>query len=235
MGVNKRALIIVGSMKGREGASESIANYLSMKLSVKHFLTKKICVGSIFESEKLQYDFFSTLEKSDVLIFVSPLYVDSPPYLVSRLMEVIIEHQKEHSYDRKPQLLVISNCGYPESEHNKVALSIYRKFSSETRFHWAGGLALGMGLAFQHNGMQKLSLIFPRFRNAFEMVADLLAEGRPILDSLEKKLGEKFIPIWLYNVLLGIGIIFITAKNGVRKIDAKPYVFTPRKRAIYDK
>jgi len=43
------------------------------------------------------------------------------------------------------RLAVISNCGFPEAQHNNVAIAICRRFALASGLEWAGGLALGDG------------------------------------------------------------------------------------------
>lgn len=81
------------------------------------------------------------LKEADLLILSAPVYFDSLPALVLKGLDDAASFELV----RKPALLPIVQCGFPESSHTRLALEILWHFAQQQNWPWAGHLALGGG------------------------------------------------------------------------------------------
>ena len=143
---------------------------------------------------------------ADLEVLSLPLYVDSFPAPVIALFERIAEQRVGAGRTR---ILLIIQCGFPESEQNATALAIAECFAAEVGWRWLGGLALGGVETYGGSAHEVLDLI-----------GKALAEGRPAPDLA----ANKAMPAWLYRIGGNIMWRREAKKNGVaRRLRAKPY------------
>ena len=91
------------------------------------------------------------VDAADLVMLAFPLYVDSLPAPVMNALEHIAAHRASQAETKPHQLFAaISNCGFPEPDHNATALAICENFARLTYFNWAGSLALGAGEGMVH-------------------------------------------------------------------------------------
>lgn len=101
---------------------------------------KNISALEFLESKKAVEDIL----EADVFLVVTPLYIDSLPAPLIRVLEII--EKTSYSFNqKKPHLYAIINNGFYESEQNTTALKILENFANATKFTWGGGLAIGAG------------------------------------------------------------------------------------------
>lgn len=223
MKTHKTVIFLIGSPKKKISASESVADYLSKLLNRQGVQTKKLRISDLFESEGGMQEMLFLVDSSDVIVLSAPVYVDSPPYVVTRFMELVADHRERATDLRKQLFYAISNCGYPESKNNDISLTIYKKFASVANFEWMGGIALGMGLAFQYGRIEKICAISRHARKLFEEIVDSMIKDAPIPLKVREQLAIPLVPIWLYTFSITIGIIFISLRNWVRDFVCKAY------------
>jgi hypothetical protein len=151
------------------------------------------------------------------VIFASPLYVDSLPAPVIQLLETLAVRLPEVERPAGQRLAAISNCGFPEAEHNNTALAIYEQFARATGFEWAGGLALGGGEPVKSQPLNEGSQS-GMARNvvmALDLAANGLAEGASVGAEAEALMGEPLMPAGLYRFMGNMGWRLEAVKNGV--------------------
>ncbi|MBE0467570.1 MAG: hypothetical protein IBX71_10165 [Candidatus Desulforudis sp.] len=159
------------------------------------------------------------------MVLASPLYVDSPPYIVMRTMELIAAHRKATAPVGRPLFLAISNCGFPEAHHNDTALAIYRRFAREVGLDWAGGLALGAGESIAGRELAEAGGMVHKVRRALELSADALADGEAVPPEAVKLMAAPLMPLWLYLWGGNWGWKRQARNNGVLKsIKDRPYL-----------
>ncbi|MBK8047057.1 MAG: NAD(P)H-dependent oxidoreductase [Anaerolineales bacterium] len=142
----KNALLLIGSAKpAGESSSEALGAYVLERLSAQGITTEVHHVARSLRTEARFQEFLAALDRTDLFILAFPLYVDSLPYLVVDALERIAAHRRAQIAPAQTAFLAISNCGFPESQHNATALAICEQFALETGFAWAGGLAIGAG------------------------------------------------------------------------------------------
>lgn len=87
--------------------------------------------------------FAGELSAADALVITAPLYVDSLPAQMLRLMEEL--------YDRRAavkeglHIYVLSNLGFFESEQIRPLLDMVKNWCARMNFVYGGGLAVGAG------------------------------------------------------------------------------------------
>ena len=224
MNGQRRVLFLIGSPKGPKSTSESLAAYLSNKLQEKGIDTEKCYVYPSFKSDKGQEELSSAVDRSDILILVFPLYVDSLPSLVIRAMEVIAEHRKKITNVKRQKFVAITNCGFPEAHQTETALAICRRFAGETGMEWLGGLGLGMGGAINRKPLEELGFMTRNVRKSLDLTAAALAGGESVPQEAVDLMSRRLLPVWLYLYFGNRGWKRHARKNNVlEKIEDRPY------------
>ena len=76
------------------------------------------------------------LRSADLVILLSPLYVDSFPAPVTKALESFAERRKREPVRRDQGFVAVLNCGFPEAPQNHTALANARNFALEAGFSW---------------------------------------------------------------------------------------------------
>jgi hypothetical protein len=101
------------------------------------------------------------------------------------------------------RLAVLTQCGFPEASHCRVAVETCRLFAQETGVTWAGSLAFGMGASIEGGSVER-SPLSGRL-NSLDAAAEALASGQPIPDSSTQAFARPLAPAWTYPLLGGWG------------------------------
>lgn len=90
---------------------------------------------------------FEKIIKSDSVIFVFPLYVDSIPSNFIDFLWKLESYIKESDIDKDklPSLYAIINCGFLEGTQNKNAVKIIENFSKREGFKFKFAIGIGAG------------------------------------------------------------------------------------------
>ena len=222
--MGKQILFLNGSPKKAHSTSESICDYLIELLSGKNLQIEKLHIHALLKTKEGEERMLSAVNQADTIVFSCPLYIDAPPSMVMKAMELIAEHKNQTKVAKKQNMLAISNCGFPEAFQNDVALRIYRKFAQDAGFKWLGGLAFGMGAVTNGKPMKIMGFVYPRIRKVFNNVANALFEEKMIEEEIAALAAQHFIPMRLYT-WIGNTITWraIAIKNGVWNIYSAPY------------
>jgi len=142
-----KIVIINGSPKPKESTSmrliKKINEFLEDKPRIYH-------ANRLIEQKNCSKE-LSNILNSEILLFVFPLYVDSLPAPLIKLLTMIEEErilieQKEKDIGKKfPIVYTIVNCGFFEAEHNSIAMDIIKNFSNSVGMDWGYGIAIGGG------------------------------------------------------------------------------------------
>ena len=144
MKVSKQVTILMCSPRMEKSASHSFAQEFTKRFEEEKFSVNQFQIYNALKEEDRIIKMIEFVDKSDILIISSPLYIDSPPYMTIRLMEQITRNNQEEKISKKKRLLfAISNAGYLEYYHNMTALRIYEQFAKKNGFTWSGGLPIG--------------------------------------------------------------------------------------------
>ncbi len=92
------------------------------------------------------------LNRSDVIVFAAPLYVDGlPGHLLSCLQQI----EQEKAVNHNACVYGIINCGFYEGIHTRIALKILRNWCDKVGIQWCGGLGIGGGGAMAYMPIEK--------------------------------------------------------------------------------
>ena len=97
----RRALILVGSPKANGGTSMVMAQYLTKRLEDIHLDVEIKNVHQAIDAGK-EDELFAAIEKTEVLVLMSPLYIDGLPSGVVRFVELFLERKGEKGGQGKP-------------------------------------------------------------------------------------------------------------------------------------
>jgi multimeric flavodoxin WrbA len=142
------------------------------------------------------------MDEADLLVLSFPLYVDSMPAPVIRILEVLARRRANKKVRKTKGLAVIVNNGFPEVFHNHTALAQARIFARQAGYAWMGGLAMGMGEAVGGRTLERRGAMFRNLCRAMDLAAEALSTGNRIPDKAMQLMGRKLVPRWLY-VLIG--------------------------------
>lgn len=215
----KRALLIVGSPKPGRSSSLALGEYLLAQLALVGVQGEVIKAHKVSTPEE-EARLLATLDASDLVIIAAPLYVDSLPSQLIRLMERVADHPGQ----RCGRLLAIVNCGFPEGSHNRVALDILERFASNAGFDWAGGLSLGMGAMVGGRPLHDLGGQGRSLRDGLDRVARELLAGQTVSDQARAVFGRPAIPKWAYVRMGNLGWRLQARRNkATHPLKHRPY------------
>jgi multimeric flavodoxin WrbA len=219
--MNRNILLLIGSAKKEPSNSESLGTYLLEKMQQKGFQTETLFVHrAVRDADK----FIEAVDRTDLIVLASPLYVDSLPYSVIKAMEQIAEHRKLSKSDKKQYFAAIINSGFPEAHQNNTAIAICRRFAKEAGFEWAGGLGLGGGEALGGKPLVKLGFMVRNVLKSLDMAAQDIADGKAISEKAVQLMAKPLMPAWMYRLIAEIMMRKHAKERGVhRNLSDCPY------------
>ena len=226
MDIKKKAILLVGSAKPEgNSSSEAIGTYLLDQLGKEGVESQTYFVHRAMRSEARQRVLHQDIDDADIFILAFPLYVDCLPYLVIKALEGIAAHRKTSSVDRQPHFLAIANCGFPEAQHNDVALEICQHFSEQARLCWMGGLSLGGGGMVGGRSLVESDGRVGNITAALGLAAQALAADKPVPVQAVQMMAKPAIPSGMYTAMGNMGWVFEATRQGaLRKLRAKPFM-----------
>lgn len=224
METQKNVLLLVGSAKRPRSNSESLGSYLCQRLAESGFKTETLRLYRALRSEESIEALLAAMDRADVVVLATPLYVDCLPALVIRALELIAQHRQGNAAPKAQRLVALLNCGFPEARHNDPALAICRQFAREAGFEWAGGLSLGGGQAIGERPLAELGGMMRHAVQALDLAAEALAAGQPVPEAAVEEMAKPFIPAWTYTLMGGFGWRKQAKKHGTqKKLNVRPY------------
>jgi multimeric flavodoxin WrbA len=217
----KRVLLLVGSPKAAgESASEALGAYVIEKMDQRGWNSETIFIRTSLQSDKGRAMLLEAVENADLIILSFPLYVDSLPAPVIEAMELIFMHGLE----KEARFAVIANCGFPEAQHNNLALAICRRFAKAAGMEWVGGLALGMGGALSGKPLEDQGGMVRSVVKSLNLAVEALANDESIPDEAIGLMARPLIPAWMYTTIGNIGWRRQAKRYGTRKkLHDRPY------------
>jgi NAD(P)H-dependent FMN reductase len=224
----QKAVFLIGSPRGKKSASRALAERLMAGLSGRGVASEIHSLTRAVESEEKAAAMLEAVEKTDILVFSFPLYVDQLPAPVVWTLERIAERRKQGRSDRHAWLAAIVQSGFPETHQNLPAVEIMRRFAESSGFRWAGGLAMGMGGAAGGQDNEKREGMLRNVFRGLDLAAVGLSQDRPIPGEAVSLFARKLMPHWLYFLMANFGWRQQArkhAKTKREKIDlyARPY------------
>ncbi len=214
-----KALLLIGSPRSRS-ASESLGTYLTERLAARGWECSRAKALTVTTSERRTDALLADVSSSDLLVLAFPLYIDSLPTPLLRVLQLLAE--KRAGGGRR--LAAIVNSGFPEGAQNDTALAICRRFAAEAGFEWAGGVALGGGGAVAGKRLQEAGGLVARVMEGLDVAAEALAEGRDIPESASRLVSKPLMPSWLYILGGAFGWYQLARKQrALWHLRARPY------------
>ena len=216
-------LILTGSPKGRESASFSLASKLAEGLRENGVSVSDEPVHAGLRTEEGTRRLLDAVDGSDLVVLAFPLYVDSLPAPLTRLLELIAEHRTMVVSSGTPRLAAIVQCGFPEAQQCDTAVGICRLFAERTGMRWAGALAMGMGGSLVED-FRKLPRGGRNILEALDLAAKSLATGGDIPEAATALFARPLMPRWMYTLIGNLGWRMLLRKNKARRpMTYRPY------------
>jgi len=214
----------VGSPKGRGGSSGIIGEYILGKIPGGKINKHIHHAGKALVNDDLLERMVKDVNNADVVILSFPLYWDSMPSHLIKVLEHIHEQRKDRRGLKEQYFYTIVNNGFPEPWHNETAIAICRRFADEAGFIWRGALNVGGGGAIDGRALEELGGMTLKLRETLNMAASAVEKGMDIPPEVSERLEKPFYPRWL-NFIFGGMMWRRAAKNkGVEtSITARPY------------
>lgn len=220
------ALLLVGSPKREGSSSESLGAYLLEELGRRGVRGETVRVTRALRTERATEELLDAVSGADLVILSFPLYVDSLPAPVIRALEAIAARRAgaPAAAGREQAFVAISQCGFPEAEHNEVALEICRRFAEAAGFVWAGGLGLGAGGMVGGRPLRELRGMMRSAVRALDLAAGELAAGRTVPDEAVELMAKPAFPAFAYRLVANRQWRSELKKEGARApLDARPF------------
>jgi NAD(P)H-dependent FMN reductase len=211
---DRRVLLLIGSPRGlQESNSARFGRPVLDGLAKRGWASDAIHLHEAVRSEPGRQGLLEAVDRASVVVFASPLYVDSLPAPAIHALELIAAHRAESSELRMPRFVSLINCGFVEPSQNDTCQAILRLFAQRARLEHVGGLSIGAGGA-----------ITKRVRQAIELLVESLDLELLIPNEVGTMIRKPIMPGWLY-VLVGNAMWRrLAAKNGAKdRLRDRPY------------
>jgi multimeric flavodoxin WrbA len=202
MSQTKTVLLLNGSPKGEKSNSRVIGRYLADKLEEKGLKSEESFVVKLVQSQQGIEKFYRQVDEADVIVFTTPLYVDSLPSFTIKSMEILQAHRRTQSQPKQSLIVPVINCGFPEKEHMEIALKILRNFAVAAGLCWAGAVSVGMGMALNGEPLREKKGMTRNLTRGLALAAASLAEGQPISSEAEELTSKSFLPLFLVKPVI---------------------------------
>lgn len=199
-----RALLLVGSPKPQASASRTFAEAVGARVAARGWETRIERIAPAFSDTDRMSGLLAAIGESDLIIIAFPVYVDSLPAPVLKLLQTWKAAVDDGSLEvgTGGRLAVLTQCGFPEANHCDVAVETCRLFAEEVGIEWAGALAFGMGGAIEGGSIERSPLA--KRLSALDAAAEALAEQRAIPQSARDAFARPLAPGWLYPLVGGL-------------------------------
>ena len=223
----RKVLFVVGSPKGRDSLSQTLADFMVLQLAALSVETDMLWVISPSPPEERVKRFNWMVDNASAVVLVFPLYADQLPSGMVKFLEDYSLHRQKHPVAQAQALMTVVHNGFPEARQNDHAVAVTRRFAESEGFRWLGGLTLGGGGLLQPGSdLEKAGGRAFRVRTALEAAALCLAGvwKEPLPQSVLEEVRQPLIPPWLYRFFGNWGFRAAARKNGVRgQMNARPY------------
>ncbi len=208
------ALLLIGSPRMKRSASFTLGRYLLDQLAEHDVAGETHFVKKDLRSDEATDELIDAVIQADFVILSTPLYVDSLPAPVTRALEILSQHLDQSNHPARQQFVAIYNSGFPEAEHNDIALAIAEQFARATGFAWAGGLALGAGEVVKGRPLAENEGMARNVIAALDRAAEALARGDAVPEEAQTLMRKSLIPSWMYRAMGQVGWVMQSRTYG---------------------
>jgi len=169
------------------------------------FKTPGVCVIDDDMAELLD-----KLLSSDIVVFATPVYVDNVTGIMKNFMDRIIPAADPHfekdeggecvhmtRTDKIPELVVISNCGFPERSHFQVLELLFKRIARNMRTRVIGEIFRSGG-AIMKDAPLILKPLIHKYRKLLETAGREIVQDRRLSQETMTNLQKPFVPEQLY-------------------------------------
>ena len=218
-----RALLVVGSPRGKASTSLALGSRLLRRLEAHGFVVEETAVAAVLGSSERRHALYRAADAADIVIVAFPLYVDQLPAPLIQTLELLAD-RRQGAMGATPwpgplvqRLVAVVQCGFPETHQNRPAVDIMRRYAKEAGFRWAGALALGMGGAVGRRLPDKPRGMLRNVVKALDLAAASLAAGGDVPEDAAALMAEPLMPRWFYILAANWGFRSRMRKSGARK------------------
>ncbi len=206
----RRVVLWVGSAKPTgTSTSEGLGRALVKRLEERGWASEIVwSAKSTHGFEPGSWSLVEAAQRASLVVLASPVYFDSLPALVLRGLADLADAE----FDRRPALLPIVQCGFPESNHTRLAIDAALRAARSGGFPWAGHWAAGGG-RFHGSDVDAHARHKP-LQEAFDRMADALHEGHPIPAELTRAAAEPAVPAAIYRAVGQVGWVVDALRRG---------------------
>lgn len=190
--MDKNILIIIGSPRCEHSNSDVISNSLKCKLINKNLNCSKIYLGKMINEKNTIID---EVNKSNVIILISPIYENSVPSIVLEFFEIIFEN-KDRLINKNMKMFVITNSGFPEIEAGKSAITTCSLFARDINFKWLGGINVAPGTLIDGGELGKT---YKKLILALDIIVENICADKEISEEVFKLVSKPFISPLIYR------------------------------------
>ena len=199
--------------KGAEQAGAEVENIFLAKKEIKPcrgcfscwLKTPGRCVTKDDMTELIE-----KIKDSDVVVFATPLYVDNVTGIMKNFMDRIIATGDPHiekdengesvhvtKSEKRPKLVVISNCGFPEQSHFQVLALLFKRIARNIRTEVIGEIYRGGGAILKDAPLILKPLIM-KYSKLLQKAGREIAENNQLSKETRQELEKPLIPADTY-------------------------------------
>ncbi len=143
---------------------------------------------------------------SDIIVFATPLYVDNVTGIMKNFMDRLIPGGDPHfekdeggecvhiiRTEKRPKLVVISNCGFPEQSHFQVLELLFKRVARNMRTEVIGEIYRGGG-AILKDAPLVLKPVIRKYKKLLQKAGKEIVENERLSEGTRSKLEEQLIP-----------------------------------------
>ncbi len=206
--MSTRAVLLVGSAKPTgTSTSEALGRYLVRRMELGGAMETRVFHVSHCRQDAELAELAAAVDRSDLFILATPLYVDTLPFLVTRALEVLAAARTRPGAAPRlgTRFVAVVNCGLPEAAQTRTAQDICRIFAHQARLELAGTLGLGGGETVQGRSPESMGWLARHVRRALDLTADALLAGGPVPQKAVDLMARPLIPAIGYMLLADRG------------------------------
>ncbi|MFB0552647.1 MAG: flavodoxin family protein [Phycisphaerae bacterium] len=143
---------------------------------------------------------------SDIIVFATPLYVDNVTGIMKNFMDRLIPGGDPHfekdeggecvhiiRTEKRPKLVVISNCGFPEQSHFQVLELLFKRVARNMRTEVIGEIYRGGG-AILKDAPLILKPVIRKYKKLLQKAGKEIVENQRLSEGTRSKLEKPLIP-----------------------------------------
>lgn len=196
--MTQQAVLLIGSPRGEKSTSAALGGFLAGQLTAAGVTVETHLAHRALRTDKGMAHLLTAVAAADILVLVFPVYIDSLPYLLIRALEQIAAQRGTHPAAKRQRLVAITNCGFPEADHTRLALAMCAQFAHENGFEWSGGFGLGEGGFINGQPLTSLGGMVRQQTDSLTAAARALAADEPISPAVIEQFARPIIPERMY-------------------------------------